>query len=530
MRHFSAIAATMTVALASFQVHALPACDPSVTATLRQPDVNERTAHRSSTPYSQKLIYDFDSHSGEWFFTVRYVIGEDGRVTCISPGSAYDEATPEITPQRQAALDALAAQQFTHFLTDGKPAEVYAEALFYEEEKPGPYVPRPVGELDTAEIRLNWMSRGEPTPFSMLIQGDGRVTYTPGDPKNILGPQTYRISPERVRAMLDLAEAAQFWSLRDVYHFDMNGHGWFSEKVEIHLGTSSKSFSNDGSGGAPSITARLTLNMAEMADVSLWWKIDHRTLEAVAKNGFDFTSDKGAELLSELISNSETTDDVISDLLSRGAPQDRLVKGYPFDFSLLDAAIAGRRFDMANRLIDQGALTVDGQVDRAAVTRALAHAVKSGSPGLVKRVLALGPDLVIRRNDATRKIDPIITFAYRPDDASTADFIAIIQLLLYYGADINSRDTFRHSVLDKAIARRDIDVIHWLLNHDAEIETNDGLSPLREIYEEDTTLILLEAGADLSKKEVLDDLIRNARVWRWLRVTAWLRAHGKWPD
>jgi hypothetical protein len=516
--------------LTASRVQALPVCDLAVTVNLRQADSKERDDHRISAPYSQSLVYDFDTHSGDWFFHVRYVIGEDGNLSCLSPGSPYDQAPSELTPQRWAALNALAAQQFRPFLTNGKPAAVYVETVFYEEEKPGPYIPRPAGDISNAEIRLHWSSRGEPPSFTMLISGDGTVTYTPGDPGDILGPQTYYIPPERVIAILELAETAQFWSLRDVYHYDMDGHGWSFEEVEINLGASLKSFSDDGSGGAPSVTNRLTLNMAELADAGLWSKIDRRTLEIVAKNGFDFSSDKGAALLSRLVSNSETTDDVISDLLSRGVPLDRLVSGYPFDFSLLDAAIAGRRFDMANRLIDQGALTVDGQIDKPAVTRALAHAVKSGSPDLVKRLLSLKPDLVIRRNDATKKVDPIITFAYRPDDASTTDFIGIIRLLLDYGADINSRDTFHKSVLDRAIARRDIDVIHWLLDHGARIESDDGLSPLNNLYDENIALILLEAGADLSDKYVLDDLIRSARFWRWFRIQAWLKARGKWPD
>ncbi|ESQ87062.1 hypothetical protein ABAC460_21065 [Asticcacaulis sp. AC460] len=516
--------------LPALQAFALPSCDPAVAVNLRKADGEERAARRTSASYAQTLIYDFDTHSGEWFFEVRYVIGEDGRVTCISPGSPYAPSPPEITPQRQAALDAISAQQFAPFLTKGEPAPVYVETVFYEEERPGPHVPRPAGDIATAEIRLHWSSRGEPPSFDMVVRGDGTVTYSPGRYGDLFGPQTYRIPLERVAAIMNLAEAAQFWSLREVYHYDMPGHGWSYSKIDIRLGESFKTFSDDGSGGTPSEAGRLIHTMSALAEAGLWQKIDRRTLDVVKENGFDFASDKGAELLMTLVSAPATSEDVVAHLLSLGAPQDRVIKGFPFDYSLLDAAIAGQRFELANRLIDQGALTTKGQPDRAAVTRALAHAVQSGSPDMVRRLLSLGPELVIRRNDATQKIDPIITFVRRPPNGRQADTIAIIQLLLDSGADIDSRDTFNSGVLNYAANRGDADTLSWLLNKGARIEASDGTSPLDQIYDEDIVMILLEGGADLAQPGVVDELVSKARRDHWLRVTAWLRAYGKWPD
>lgn len=335
--------------------------------------------------------------------------------------------------------------------------------------------------------------------------------------------------------MIQAAKGADFWSLRDTYPLSayvVDGPSFST--VGITLGGRSKSLNDDGGEGVPLAGARLFWKIYDLSNAKIWADTSEDTVAELAMSGFDFRSPKAAELLMNVIADPKAPDSLAADLMARGAPQDRVVRGYPFDASLLNAAISGRRFAMANELIDDGAFLDNGKVDRSRVTRALAHAVQSGSPAMVDRILAFKPALIIRRNDATQQVDPIITFvrpSSRADDQQA--LIAITQSLLNAGADINSRDTFGDSVLNHAANSAADDWLRWLIAHGAEVNgKTDNASPAVGVfgaYDEDTIVILLEAGADISDPETLASLVNAAKFDHQTKVRAWLQAHGKWP-
>ncbi len=529
MRGFFILMAMLALATGA---HAMPACDPAELASLFKAGRPEKAAQRLDKAETPVPRYAFGTHKGYDFF-YRYIIGTDGRIVCATLGSSYDRTPPEMTPQRQAWLDAMATWQFKPAESNGVPARALGQGMTMEEEIPPYHVMPPSGDPRQAVITLSWTPHlVSPSAFAMTIRGDGTVIYDPeaSSDDDPIGKQTYRIDPQVVTQMLDAADKADFWSLRDSYFpagFVVDGPS--TATMTITLGNRTKTLSEDGGDGVPQAASRLFWTIADQARLELWTRTRRDTLAQLASNGFDFKSPRAGRLLLSLIADPETPQDVIDDLEARGTPTDTNMRGYPFDLTPLDAAIDGRRTTLAEHLIDQGALLTHGKPDHTKATRALAHAAETSSPALATRVMDYGPALVIRRNDATQTVDPILTFVGQAGGAKPEDDIATAQLLLDHGADINAQDDFKNSLLDNAVLHDNPALVAWLLEKGARMNNGYGLPPLHDARSEEMMMLLLDHGADLSDKDMIDEVVEDAKFESWPRVEAWLKAHGKWP-
>ncbi len=507
----------------------LPTCDAAQFEGLRQADGRERLAHLVAGPAeAPPLRYAFDAQK-DFGFSYRFIIDETGKVTCLSPGWSGEAADGAMTAQRQAYVAVVASRHYQPFLTGGQPAKVMAQGYIYEEETPGFHVVRPKGDAATAEIDLDWSPHlVNPPGFKMRIKGDGTVTYNPGR-GDLVGVQTYHIPPEQVEAMLAEAEKADFWSLRDAYAPSHPRFEGSTSVVTITIGGRTKQLVN-ADGGIPRDGARLIWKIADLANAGMWWQTNDETVTQMAANGFHFKSKTGHRFLMDTVADPTVPYSVVEDLVARGTPMNGLIRGYPFDQSLLDAAIDGQRLDMANRMIDQGALR--GKHQKTKSTRALAHAVQSGSPILVEQILAFSPSLSIKRNDRRRAADPIITLVRQPypKRAPTQNIIDIIQLLVDHGADINARDSYHYSLLNYASELGDSELVTWLIAKGAEVNgrSKNDIPPLFNVLDEDTAVALLDAGA-IPTDDELDALVSQAKFNHQIRLETWLKAHGKWP-
>ncbi len=534
--------------------HGVPMCDDPQTERLRVAGPDEVKAHGGHDP--GPISYAFGTGPAFYDFHAAYVIGPDGHVSClILHGWGMGAKGFSGNAQRQAFADTLAAQTFTPFETDGEPSSVRVETTVLEQERPLRHVDPPAGGSADIDIRLESSGRrSEDGPYVMTIKNDGTVTFTPSgyDYAGALGQQVYQITPDKMAAIRDRINTADFWSLRDHYGpiLDPEIQARFKgldvsdvyRRVTVTLGGQSKTFTQfDGGGdtGAPESAARLMEDLATLAGIDLWHEISPDTVAILEKNGFDFKSDAGLQLLIQMTANPSVPDSAIDDLIARGAPTSTVLRDhFVEDTSLLDAALWGDREALATRLIDAGGLLTDGKADEALATRALAHAVPGGSPALVAKILALHPKLWTQIDGkpcpATGNIDcdSIITSVsdhIQPDaSARLAARIAITEQLLAAGAHLDDHGgDWRGTLLEQAIQNDDPAFVGWLLNKGARIGPGD-LSLAIERNSDGAAVALLVAGAKIDPKtdDKLFDEIQDSDLSQTRR---WLKAHGQWP-
>lgn len=174
---------------------ALPLCDDKVTDGLASPSM-ERNAHRL-TPPPESIVYAFDTRKA-FGFSYRYVVDEQGLVSCVTPGSKYDDTAFDMTPQRQSYFDSMVDWRFTPFVVDGSAKPVFFEGYKNEEERPPYHVMPPEGDVSQAVITVGWQPHLiQPPGFDMTIKGDGTVVYDGGF-GSFWGRQTYHIDRPRL--------------------------------------------------------------------------------------------------------------------------------------------------------------------------------------------------------------------------------------------------------------------------------------------------------------------------------------------
>jgi hypothetical protein len=515
-------------------------CDDAMLAAAR--DLDKENAKSFSPLDLGKVSYASGTRS-DFGFTIGYVIDEGGHVACI-----LTEPTFDLTPERRAYLEKLMDKTFTPRLVNGQATRVYEESMVQEEELPEQHVARPADDPAFTQIQLESHGRRSGDgPFTMVITGNGIVIYIPSrfDYGWILGPQTYHIPPQDVAAMLDLAEQADFWSLRDTYrpapypedsHFPGDIGEDVYRQVTISSSDNVKSLRlydmGRGGNGAPDAADALIYRITELGRIRLWHSFTRETVAQLVQNGFNFRSERGGELLIDMTRSTFNSDADIDALLVLGAPQDHINYGrYLLETALLDAAIDSGRTALVDRLIAGGALLVNGHPDPVKASRALAHAAASASPDMVARLLALHPPLVFHETTPYENDVPVISLVGQnggglapweaPDDKRFHDLTTVTQQLLDAGTNINARGTAQFSLLDNAVHDGDIRFVTWLIAHGAKA-TNETFVPM---IQDDITVLLLGTAPELDN-ETWHVIAANAEP----KTVAWLKAHGRWPE
>ena len=412
-------------------------------------------------------------------------------------------------------------------------------------------VERPNGDLSFVQIKLESHGRRSGDgPYAMTITGEGTVIYLPShyDYGWILGPQTYHIPPQQVAAMLDLAEKADFWSLSDVYRpapmpedarFPGMNEALNDVYRDVEISTENRVknlriYDSGSLNGVPAAADELIYKLAELARRDLWLSFTRETTQQLVKNGFDFRSKRGGELLIRMTVSSTNSDADIEALLALGAPVDYIVTNhFLLDTALLDAAIKSDRMVFVDKLIAGGALLTNGQTDTVKSARALAHAAANISPTMVAKLLSDHPPLVFSsKNTADGRSEtndiPVISvvgqesslsFWDNESSSNIDDLTQVTEQLLDAGAGINDRDSAGWSLLDNIVHQGNIPFASWLIAHHAEV-TETTFTPM---LSDEMTIFLLNTQPKL-EKAVWEQIKANAAP----NIQAWLKAHDKW--
>ncbi len=331
------------------------------------------------------------------------------------------------------------------------------------------------------------------------------------------------------------------WSLRKEYRASITDNPTY--EVTMELGDDRHSIEDyvGRAVGMPAVVTAFEDAIDEAAGSADWVTLSVKALEQLKREGFDFSSQQGRELLARAVAkDSSQNDEALVRLIALGAPVDtRVHSGWTADRedSLIDVALTNGHEQLVEALLKLGVLLTDGRADQAKIDAAFQAAIAGGKLSLVIRVW-----------DAT-ELHPALTFSDAASDEESPTQQSPVTLLLRppyrsgrkwegkqiaewlnrKGCSLSAHSANGGTLLHIAAAAEDIEFVRFLLNAGVDPSTPGrfGLPALGSVHDnEDISMLLLEAGTDVSSLSDKGNSFRNYAIGRhWQRVVAWLDTH-----
>lgn len=480
---------------------------------------------------------------------VAVTISPDGQVVSakVDKKADYDKADPA------AALAAALRWKFRPFRYRGEP--VAAGGTLAVTYRPLPEWRDPKARfppIDYSNLRISLARSncfGSCPDYAVTIDGSGLVefaTTTPpwGEPAkvygrqglahNVLLPGTHRARIDRATldALIERFRAAHFFGLRRKYsakvtdsptyvlRFQTGGRSW---TVTDYVGKEA---------GMPPVVTALEQAVDKAAGTARWVTGDESTVAALKEEGFDFGSQRAAELAAYLALAGEAPDALIIGLIEAGVSPDRPMvfdggePATPLGETLLTGAIGKHRRALFDYLALRGWLV---RTSPPRLSQIFAESGGGCDAGIAKALVRSGADPDSRAR---------LTRGLRKEAGSTALIAAvapygpchgvelgpIVAALVETGVDVNAADGAGQTVL---YGVQDPDLLDQLLAAGARADVRDkkGRSPIFSSWNDRIVLGLLDAGADPSGRDDDGKTLRERALRRMPAVLAWLDAH-----
>lgn len=393
----------LTAAVLALQPTPPPAATQAVThAAAPEPIVvagEEAYAHRVA---GADYIRIARTHSDPHGAVLDLTIDEIGRVA-VAVVRQFDGEAP--VPERIATRMIEAARQwrFRPFIRGGRPVPIRARFdidFFPPARLPTAHVPMPAAApMNIAVTLTRDPCFGGCPAYAVTVHGDGRVRFEGWGDVIVPGVREYRIPAAQAEALIEQFRAADFWSLDDAYRGLITDHP--TQYLTVTAGRRSKSV-EDYAGlraGMPDVVIALERAVDAAAGTERWVTGNAQTIDALAAQGFDFTSHDAADIA---VAAAFAAPEVTIALLDRGVPLDSrpVCDGCSVPsqrFRLLLAAVArpGPLFDRLDRDAYFAGL------DAPALRRLLNDAARRRNLHAVERLLARGADRGL--SDETRR-------------------------------------------------------------------------------------------------------------------------------
>jgi hypothetical protein len=378
--------------------------------------------------------------------------------------------------------------------------------------------------------------------YKVELAGDGKAAYHGEGFVLVEGDHSAVLAPADVICLVDAFRAADFWSLSPRYVAPVTDQSTYT--LTLAIGGKAKTVEDyvGQAVGMPKAVNGLEDAVDQVSGDARWIWGDATTLPALQAEHFDFRGRAGADLLARAVlfdieseniedtgaarARRESADQIVLGLIARGAPLDGHGTRYESSATAAEFAAFGGRLDLLRALIKAGAFETGG---RAAVSAALRASMGSSRKDVVEEVLKYHPDVNSQDERGDTALHLILSggHAHVRDGGAPNEDREIIAILVQAGADPNIPNhegkTVLHDVMDAGLARAFIAGGAKL-----EVRDNDGNTPLLATFDEETAVVLVEAGADpMAKTSAGKTFVQLARSKGWKRALAAVRSRRK---
>lgn len=496
------------------------------------------------------VSYPYDTKRQSWKFDLSVRVNASGRVECYSeppPNDARDSLRG-IDGPRRAVIDDLDGWRYTPFLREGRPVPVVITETLREYETPARRRDVPEVPLDKVRISLERSSCFGTCPdYQVELFGDGRAVFTGTGFTAVRGSHRYSVEPEKVAALVERLRSSDVWSARSEYRAPITDSATY--KLRIQLGKEVHEI-EDYVGewvGMPLAIQEFEDAVDEAADSRGFIHFSTHALDVLQREGFRFNSPAGGKLLSSAVNDEHADDAALARLVELGAPLDvpaaarEITMDEPPGLPLLKA-LEYRRAKTVEALLARGALDSKGRLNQAKIDAAFRAAIEGGDMALVKRIWGIEgatphpsmtfEDVADGASDSQPKIRKnadVITFVAHGYGARVGDHREIAEFLVSHGSDLRATRASGDTLLHAAAGAEDVEFVRYLLSKglDPSAVDNNGITPLGTTLSEEVSMLLLDAGSDVSRMASEGYSYRKfVELNGWYRILAWLDAHG----
>jgi hypothetical protein len=506
------------------------------------PKLEEVAGHRHFSLPS--VSYAFGTkRKDDWGLALTVRVDRSGRVVCYRAKGALFGSGPDrrLSNEARAAFDGFRTWIYDPFVQDGHAVDAIVSEEINERERPEKHVPLP--EVAPEKLRIVLRRSGcfgSCPDYSVEIRGDGSVLYEGVNYVDVPGKHGYQVSPADVAKLVDSARAIDFWSLRSSYRTGITDNPTYLISVQIGEQEHHLEDYVGKSAGMPSSVTDFEQQIDVVARSREWLNFSSFALQQLKREGYDFKSPAGAELLARAVANDGSNDNqAMADLLAFGAPIDGPL---PTTWrvsaagSVIEEALLNQRELVIDPLIAKGALQSGGQPDQAKIDAAFRAAIRGGRLMLVQKIWQLGvveshPALTFDdvADDGSRKQSPVtLLLVHQSRKRVPWEGMEIARWLGSQGCDLRAAAVDGTTLLHIAAEAGDVEFVRFLLNQGMSPSTPGryGLPAPGSVESEEVAIVLLEAGTDLSHMSDSGQSYRSfAEYNHWRRVVQWLSAH-----
>jgi hypothetical protein len=486
------------------------------------------------------ISYDYGTQREDWGLQLALRVDESGRVECFFAKDVFGREQT-LNAERRAALNKIGGARYQPFLRAGKAVAAIVSEQVVEQELPEKHVPLPQVPLEQVHITLERTGcYGWCPAYRVEVYGDGRATYEGRGYVDVEGKHHYRVPKEDVARLVESLRSKDLWSLRSGYQAGITDNPTYV--LTLDMGKQSRKIVDyvGGMVGMPSAVSEFEDEVDKVAQSDRWQHLTAETVEQLKAEGFQFGSQAGAELLARTVANKESRDEAaMRALIELGAPL-AVARKQAAGFSvtpgpLVESALRNHHATLLQPLVARGALDTNGKRDEKKIDAAFRAAIQGGRLAGVKAVWDIAgsgthPSLTFddQSDDdkPTRKQSPVTLFLMPPYGDNDWQGLEIAKWLADQGCDLKARAANGETLLHIAAEAGDTRFVRYLLDQglDASMPGEFDLPALGSTHDEDTALMLLEAGTDFSMMDG-DQFLRYAKDNHWGRVVAWLKEH-----
>ncbi len=483
------------------------------------------------------IVFD-KGDNASYQVNVTLLVNADGSVKCVQlpeddiSGSPFDIHYPD-----DAIRAAVGQWRYEPYHDGGKAVPFSVSETLIVTHAPVKDTPMPEAGPEATATLSHGDCFGTCPAYTVTIHGDGSIDYSGQSFVGVTGDLHYKVPKTDADVLFAHLREDNIWSAQDAYvgaetdaahtllTFNIGGQ---TKTIHDYLGADA---------GMPEVVTQAEAAIDGLAAADRWIHVGVEGLADLDAMHFDYTGPAGASLLVNVLSDDQSDNAVALALLDRHVS---LAGGSdwaaPDKVTLpLDAALGHGRSEVVLALIKAGALLKDGKTDPERVDSAFQAAVQSGDVASAKVFGPMHPALTYPyaytdygTDPATDKTKDIsVLFLIDGDNDQSLD---MYNYLISLGADAKARDQDGSTLIMKLGANTEIVKSLIGLGIDVNAKDDDGATALLQTGNEETALLLLQAGADPTvSNDFGDDIFSQADFYDWSKVKAWLKAHNIKP-